>query len=344
MNTPKLPLWKLFFLLFLIGSTVWIIREKSATVPFQKSSGKVFGTVYHITYQYPIDLTDSIYAVLMSVDNSLSPFNPRSTITAINENRSMNTDTLFREVFRMAQSISEKTGGNFDITVAPLVNAWGFGFRNKQNINRSYIDSLRQFIGYEKISLCGDKVLKQDERILLDCSAIAKGYGCDRVADFLSRKGITNYMIEIGGEIVVKGINPDKQKWKIGVNKPTEDSLDNHELQTILHISETALATSGNYRNFYYKNGRKYAHTINPHTGYPTEHALLSATVFAPTCAMADAYATAFMVAGLEQAKKILRTEQQLKAYLIYTDNNGLLRTWFSPALRKDIQNLSASD
>ena len=173
---------------------------------------------------------------------------------------------------------------------------------------------------------------------MLDCSAIAKGYGSDMVARMLERKGIQNYMIEIGGEVVTHGISEKRVPWKIGVTKPSDDSLNtSQELQTVLNITDKAMATSGNYRNFYYKGGKKYAHTIDPQTGYPVQHSLLSATVLTKSCATADAYATAFMVMGIEKAKAILSKHPELMAYFIYSDNSGELKVWFSPSLKDKI-------
>ncbi len=173
---------------------------------------------------------------------------------------------------------------------------------------------------------------------MLDCSAIAKGYGCDIVARLLERKGVRNYMVEIGGEVVAHGISEKRVPWKIGVTKPTDDSLNvEKELQTVLNVKNMAMATSGNYRNFYYRGGRKYAHTIDPHTGYPVQHSLLSATVLAKTCAEADAYATSFMVMGMEKAKALLERHSELMAYLIYIDAKGMLQVWFSPTLKDKI-------
>ena len=174
-----------------------------------------------------------------------------------NENPVVNS--MFTEVFLLAEDISNETHGAFDITVAPLVNEWGFGFKKGVEPNKKVIDDLRKIVGYQKVKLTSDNhIQKQDPRIMLDCSAIAKGYGCDVVARLLSKKGINDYMIEIGGEIVTKGINQKQQPWRIGVNKPTEDSLNtNQELQTVLNVTDIAMATSGNYRNFYYKNGKK---------------------------------------------------------------------------------------
>jgi thiamine biosynthesis lipoprotein len=223
--------------------------------------------------------------------------------------------------------------------VAPLVNAWGFGFKNDSLMTREKIDSIRKFVGYKKVSLAEGKVVKQDDRTMLDCSAIAKGYGCDVAARLLERKGINNYMVEIGGEIVVKGKNSQRTAWNIGVNKPVDDSLSTDgEIQTILQLSDIAMATSGNYRNFYYKEGKKYAHTIDPKTGYPVQHSILSATVLAGTCVVADAYATSFMVMGLERAKQVLKAHPELLAYFIYADEKGTNRVYYSPELERKIK------
>lgn len=336
MKNKKL-LWQLPFLTLLVVGTILIIRQQNST-PYQKSSDFIFGTTYHITYQCDSDLTQSIKAELLKVDASLSPFNKESVITAINDNKDVRPDEMFKEVFSLAMDISKETDGAFDITVAPLVNAWGFGFKNGSQPSRHQVDSLLQLVGYEKVSMVDGKVKKQDPRIMLDCSAIAKGYGTDRVARLLQNRGVQNYMVEIGGEVVTCGINPERVPWKIGVTKPTEDSLNTgHELQTILNLTNKAMATSGNYRNFYYKGGKKFAHTIDPKTGYPIQHSILSATVIAKSCAVADAYATSFMVMGLDKAKKVLERHPELMAYFIYSDQKGDMAVWFSPSLRDKI-------
>ena len=247
---------------------------------------------------------------------------------------------MFQDVFYLAMQISKETDGSFDITVAPLVNAWGFGFKQGKTPDKHQIDSLRALVGFDKVKLQNHNVIKSDKRIMLDCSAIAKGYGSDMVAQMLEKKGIRNYMIEIGGEVVTHGISEKRLPWKIGVTKPSDDSLNvNQELQTVLNVTDKAMATSGNYRNFYYKGGKKYAHTIDPKTGYPVQHSLLSATVLTKNCATADAYATAFMVMGIEKAKKVLAEHPELMAYFIYSDNKGELKVWFSPSLKDKILN-----
>ena len=337
MNNKRRLLWQLPFLAFLVIGTVIIVSRQQST-PYQHDRGMVFGTVYHITYQSSKSLQKNIEAELAKVDASLSPFNERSIITAVNENRDTVVNKMFSDVFALAMKISDSTNGAFDITVAPLVNAWGFGFKGGAMPTRHQVDSLKALVGYHKVSLTNGRVSKTDPRIMLDCSSIAKGYGCDVVAKFLSAKGIDNYMVEIGGEIVTRGISEKRLPWKIGVTKPTDDSLNvNQEIQTIINVTDKAMATSGNYRNFYYKNGRKYAHTIDPSTGYPVQHNILSSTVIADDCATADAYATAFMVMGLDKAKAILSRHPELMAYFILASDDGTNKVWFSPSMKDKI-------
>ena len=337
MNKKRL-IWQIPFLLFLVIGTVIIIKQQK-NINYQHDEGFIFGTIYHITYHSDTNLKKEIEAELKKVDQSLSPFNKTSVISKVNRNENPVVDPMFKEVFLLAENISNETHGAFDITVAPLVNEWGFGFKKGVEPTRQVIDSLKYIVGYQKVKLTPKNyVQKQDPRIMLDCSAIAKGYGCDVVARLLRKNGINDYMIEIGGEIVTRGFNQKQEPWRIGVNKPTDDSLNtSQELQTILNVTDIAMATSGNYRNFYYKNGKKYAHTIDPKTGYPVQHTLLSATVLAKDCATADAYATSFMVLGLEGAQKILQQHPELMAYLIYADKDGKNQTWYSPSLKGKI-------
>lgn len=313
----------LFGILFLISA--FIIRRHNQPVAFQTDRGLIFGTIYQITYQHPTSLKSEIEATLKAVDNSLSPFNKQSLITHINHNASMQTDSLFRAVFLRSLEISEETNGAFDITVAPLVNAWGFGFKKGHFPDSMQVDSLRQLVGYWKVRLDAEnKVVKHDPRIMLNCSAVAKGFAVDEVARMLQSHGVNNLMVDIGGEVVIKGVNPQQRPWRIGINKPVDDSLStNQELQAILELNEGALATSGNYRNYYYRDGKKYAHTVDPRTGYPVQHAILSSTVLAADCMSADAYATAFMVMGLEEAERFVAIHPELAVYFIYSQPDG---------------------
>ena len=263
----------------LVLGTIGILARHNRTAPYQTSSGLIFGTVYNITYQYDGDLKAEIETELKRFDGSLSPFNDTATITRINRNENIIPDTFFVNVFHRSMEISQETEGAFDITVAPLANAWGFGFKKGAFPDSTMIDSLLDITGYTKVSLSADgKVIKQDPRIMLSCSAVAKGYAVDVVAQLLEKKGIRNFMVDIGGEVVVRGENPKKSLWRIGINKPIDDSLAvNQELQTVLQVTDVGIATSGNYRNYYYKDGKKYAHTIDPRTGYPVQHNILSA-------------------------------------------------------------------
>ncbi|MBQ3632168.1 MAG: FAD:protein FMN transferase [Prevotella sp.] len=313
--------WQVPLLVLLIVGTIFIAREQRL-VPYQKDSGMVFGTVYNITYQYRDNLQTAIEAALARVDGEFSMFNSESTVSAINRGEQPPRSDMFNEVYELAQQVNSETDGAFDITVAPLVNAWGFGFKHEQMPTPQQVDSLLKI------------------RSQLDFSAIAKGYGCDVVARMFDSLNVSNYMVEIGGEVITKGISPKRLPWRIGVTKPTDDTLtlDGGELQTVLNVTDRAMATSGNYRNFYYQGGRKYAHTIDPRTGYPVQHNILSATVLADQCAVADAYATSFMVLGLDGTRSVLERHPELMAYLIYTDEQGELAVWYSPSLTLEIE------
>lgn len=306
---------------------------------YQHNEGTIFGTLYHVKYLYSNDLKADIEAELQKVDASLSMFNPKSTISQINRNETDAADEMLSEVLRLSFTVNKATDGAFDPTVAPLVNAWGFGFKNGQLPNDAQVDSLLALVGLSGIHLQDGKITKDNPLSILDFSAIAKGYGVDRVAQVLRDKGIKNFMVEIGGEVVTEGLNEKGEAWRIGINKPDDDSTSiNTELQDIIALSGKAIATSGNYRNYYISEGRKIAHTINPKTGYPAQQDILSSTVMAPSCAEADAFATAFMVLGLEGAKQVLQRQPQLEAYFIYTDNQGEYQTWCTQGFKKLIQ------
>ena len=336
-NRKKRLLWQLPFLALLIVGTILIIRQQHAT-PYQKNTGLIFGTTYSVIYQYSEDLQGEIEQELRKVDDEFSMFNSQSVVAQINIGEKPKLSSNFKNVFKLARQVSDDTHGAFDITVAPLVNAWGFGFKHEQMPTKQQVDSLMQLIGMQYVELKDDIITMKKKGMMLDFSAIAKGYGVDVIARLLEHHGIKNFMVEIGGEITTSGINPERVPWKIGVNKPNEDALnESHELQTILNVTDKSMATSGNYRNFYIKGGKKYAHTIDPKTGYPVQHTLLSATVLTDRCAKADAYATSFMVMGMEGTKQILESHKDLMAYLIYTDNKGNLAVWYSPSLKDKI-------
>ena len=204
----------------LVLGTIGILARHNRAIPYRTASGLIFGTVYNITYQYDSDLKSEIEAELKRFDGSLSPFNDTATITRINRNEDILPDTFFINVFRRSMEISQETGGAFDITVAPLANAWGFGFKKGAFPDSAMIDSLLDITGYSKVSLSAEgKVIKQDPRIMLSCSAVAKGYAVDVIAQLLEKKGIGNFMVDIGGEVVVRGENPKKSLWSCSLRR-----------------------------------------------------------------------------------------------------------------------------
>ena len=313
--------------------------SRSREQAFSYNQGSVFGTTYHIKYLHPdgTDLHDGIKGVLADFDASLSTYNPDSLISRINRNEpGITVDDYMEHCFTRAQEIARDTKGAFDITVGPLVNAWGFGFSKRSEITPGLIESILDYTGHELVRMEDRRIIKQYPEIQLDVNAIAKGMAVDVVAEFLKNQGCEDLMVEIGGEVVARGKNPQNIWWRIGINKPVDDAVMlQQELQTVVDLKNTALATSGNYRNFYIRDGVKYAHTIDPSTGYPVQHSLLSATVFAPDCLTADAYATAFMVMGIEKARKIVERHPEMEAYFIYNDDAGSMHSWQSPGFGK---------
>lgn len=312
------------------------ILHKSANAPYQTDRGRVFGTLYAITYQYSENLQQEIEEELQRFDASLNPFNQASIISRVNRNEEVEIDKFFKTVFNRAQEISEETNGAFDGTIAPLANAWGFGFKKGDWPDSLMIDSLLELTDYRRIAIANNKVVKEDPRIMISYSAIAKGFAVDVIARYLDSKGVKNYMVDIGGENVLKGLNPHGEPWRIGISKPIEDVLaQNREILMRFQLTGRGVATSGNYRNFYYKDGKKYAHTIDPRTGYPVQHTLLSATVVAKDCMTADALATAFMVMGREEAEAFARNYPEIGVCFIYSDEEGNFQTYLTDNMRQ---------
>lgn len=302
---------------------------------YRFAEGGVYGTTYHVSYQSDTDYAVEIRQEMERVNQSLSMFNKNSIIAKWNRGESDQVDSLFMTMYEKAKEVNRITDGAFDVTIAPLVNAWGFGFKNEKLPSSEKIDSLLQYVGMDKVQLQGERLVKLVEGIQMDASSIAKGQGVDLVAEFFNRKGIQNYMIEIGGEIRVKGESSKHRPWRIGIDKPIDDATAaNRELQLVLSLREGALATSGNYRRFYVIDGKKYSHTINPKTGYPVQQDILSASVYAPTCMEADAYATAFMVLGTESAKRIVVENPHIEACFIYQNEQGEREVWMSDSLK----------
>lgn len=326
---------------FLVSLWILVLTACTNQKQYFEESGSVFHTIYHVKYEASELLTDKIDAEFQKFNLSLNPFNPNSIISKVNQNEPVEADDWFIEVFNKAREVSDHSDGIFDITCAPLVNLWGFGFNKMDSVTPQMIDSIKQFVGYQKVKLNGRKVVKEDPRILLNCSAIAKGYASDIIARLLEREGVKNYMVEIGGEVTMKGVNQNGNCWRIGINKPEDDSTGiRNDIEEVVQLCKKGgVATSGNYRNYYVKDGKKYAHTIDPRTGYPSEQNILSATIVADDCITADAYATAFMAMGLEKARQAAKNIPDIEYYVIYSDENGKHQIEYSEGMLQYLPN-----
>lgn len=312
----------LFFLLLSMGI---MLLSSCKQKKFFFNEGVAFGTTYHITYKGTEDLQKEMEAEMEKFNTSLSTYSNTSTISRFNQSGTepfdLGKDPWMLKMVQESLHFSELSNGAFDITVGPLVNLWGFGPKAKSDPTQAKIDSIKTFVGYKLLKLENNQLTKLDSRIQLDCGAIAGGYASDIIAEFLQKQGIKDYMVEIGGEVVLHGRNPDGNKWRIGINKPVDDSTSiNNEIEKRLLITDKALSTSGNYRSFYVKDGKKYAHTIDPKSGYPVQHSLLSATIIANDCFTADALATACMVVGVDSAMTLIESLSNVEAFFIYND------------------------
>ncbi len=307
---------------------------------YYKITGETQGTFYHIIYESDNpNYKEAVDSLLHVFDMSLSNYIPNSVISKINKGNNVEVDTLFIQMFNKALEVTQKTDGAFDITVGPLINVYGFGYEEQEvDIDSTLIDSLLNYVGMDKLKIVDNKLIKENDLMQVSGNAIAQGQAVDFVAAYFDKEGIENYMVEIGGELKVKGLKYRK-KWRVGIDKPIEGNMNaGEDLQTILAITDKAVATSGNYRKFYIKDGKKYSHSINPKTGQPAFENILSATVFADDCMTADAYATACMVSGLEKSKKIILDNPDLDAYFVYSDEHtGKYKTWYSKNVEKMI-------
>jgi thiamine biosynthesis lipoprotein len=331
-------------ILSVIIFTILLISRRNSHGEYIKIAGFTQGTTYHITYQRSDgkNLQQQIDSLLADFDMSASIYEPNSIISRINKNDpNVRADKKFITLFKKSAEVNKKTGGAFDVTVGPLVNAWGFGSTTISDTDSTLIDSLLQFVGMEKVHLEGQRIIKSHPNIMLDFNAIAQGYSVDIVSKYLENLGIKNYLVEIGGEVRTRGHNEKGNRWRIGIDKPLEGNMiPGANMQAILELGRRALATSGNYRKFYEKDGIKYSHTINPATGYPVMSNLLSATVIADDCITADAYATAFMVMGLDKSIEFLKKNKFLDAYLIYSDKQGNFRVYYTKKLQKYLEEI----
>ncbi len=313
------------------------------------------GSTYHIVYKLPYNndpdstiaaIKDSIALYFNQINKSVSGYDSTSILSGLNRGENPPLDKIFVDVFNYAKFICKESNGAVDASAAPLFDLWGFGFKNGVEITQKNIDSLRNFIGMEKLSLQkeenGEKwfLSKENPKIMLNFNAIAQGYTVDYFSRNFEAMGIGNYLVEIGGEVFCKGVNAAGKEWKVGIDRPADGNfIQGNNVQAIIELSNRALVTSGNYRKFYVKDGVKYSHTIDPSSGYPVQHSLLSATVIADDATTADAYATYFMVVGLDKAKEILAATPNMEALLIYGEQENM-KEYCTPGLKKMIRHL----
>ncbi|HEX7014995.1 MAG TPA: FAD:protein FMN transferase [Cyclobacteriaceae bacterium] len=327
----------ILYTIFLLASVyvVYTIRKKpdESRISF---AGRTMGTTYSVIYydDQHRNLQASVDSLLVVFNQSLNTYLTDSEISRFNTGNSLRYDLpFFYPVLKRSKEIYESCGGAFDPTVMPLVNAWGFGPAKPLDPDSAQVDSLLEFVGMDKIHFNEDSVWKEDPRVQLDFSAIAKGYGVDVVAGFLKDKGIDNLFVEIGGEVITSGSNVgERRAWQVGILDPNS-TLDEQSYIAIAQLEDMALATSGNYFNFRIENGKKFSHTIDPDTGYPVQRTILSASVFAKNCMTADAWATAFMVMGEQRAKEVLNTRDDINAFLTYSKEDGSVGTYATPGL-----------
>jgi FAD:protein FMN transferase len=312
------------------------------TVTYDNFTGFIQGTTYSVVFENDArfkaeKLKSEAEKILHDFDMSLSLYVDSSILSKVNRNEDVILDNYFTEAFRKSDQISKLTGGAFDITVGPLVKAWGFGPDEHKSFSESKRDSLLKLVGMDKVKIENGKVIKADPGINLDFNAIAQGYSVDIICRFFDSKKIKSYLVEIGGEVRVKG---DKHGvlWRIGIDRPSDDNnVPGNDLQAVINLKDRSLATSGNYRKFYVENGIKYSHTIDPKTGYPARNQLLSATILADECATADGIATACMVIGKDKSIEFLGLHPEYDAFLVYSDNSGNYLTWTTENLKKYI-------
>lgn len=298
--------------------------------------GVVFGTYYSVAYYSPggRNYQASIDSLFDNFNQSVSYYVPNSVISRINRNETNQADPYFMTVFNKSIEVARNTSGAFDPTVSPLVNAWGFGFEEREEMTPGKIDSLKRITGYQKVSARDNKIIKDIPEIQFDFNAIAKGYAADLAGSLLQSKGINTFMVEIGGDLLARGLKPDGSPWRIGLEQPAKDMFAPQEWAFMVQMHNRAVATSGSYRKYYEQDGQRFSHTIDPQTGRPVEHNLLSVSVFADDCMTADAYATAFMVMGLEQAKVFVENRSDMQAFFIYAPDTLSYETYTTPGLK----------
>ena len=292
-------------------------------------SGVTQGSYFSITYfdKENRHFEAEFDSIFREVDNSVSLWNENSIIRKVNRNEDVVVNQIFKDNFEWARKASEFSDGAFDATIGPLVEAWGFHYKKELEMTPEMVDSIRQLVDYHKIEIIDDKVVKANPNMTLDFNAVAQGYTTDLIGKFLETKGISNYLVDVGGEIMARGTKPNGEQWTIGIEKPTENYDSERSVQIKINLKDKGIVTSGNYRKYIEKDGIRYSHSIDPKTGYPVEQNLLSATVIADNASWADCLATICMIVGKEKASKLLEN-QDVEAYFIYVEDGVIKTEW----------------
>ncbi len=327
--------------LLLAVAAVWLYRNSKVEEPI-KVEGRTMGTTYHITYFDRSErvFKNSIDSLLVVVNKSINNYDSTSEVSQFNKSKlgiAVSLPYLY-PVVKKSQEIYQATNGAFDPTVLPLVNAWGFGAGKQFDPDSSQVDSIRTYVGFEKVKFTKDSILKSHPNVQLDFGGIGQGYGADVISDFLKSKGITNMLVELGGEGVALGKNLKTGKpWQIGILDPNS-TRDNQFFKAYVSLSDKSFTTSGNYFNYRVIDGKKYSHTIDPGTGFPAQRAILSASIFTTDCITADAWGTAMMVMGHERSIELVKAHTELEVLLIYTNKEGKMETFMTPGIRPFIK------
>lgn len=330
----------------LLISIIVVYKYRQAnSLPEMYVTGTTMGTIaYNIKYldKASRDFKKEIDSLLTDFNQALSTYIPDSEISSLNREGNVHFGfPYFAQVLEASADVYNKSGGAFDPTIGQLIDAWGFGDGSLIAPDSAQVDSLLNLVGFDKISFDARGVRTDVKGLKLNFSAVAKGQAIDVVGDFLADQGISDYMVEIGGEVRAIGKNKEGEYWTIGIEIPDERNAG--QLFDAVRLENQGMATSGNYRNFrVLEDGRKVAHTIDPKTGYPKMQTLLSATVFAPNCMYADAYATACLAMGLEAARELILSDNSLEAYFIYAGDDGSMQTYISPDLKDRVVSLDA--
>jgi thiamine biosynthesis lipoprotein len=336
-------LFKVFKYLSFILVLIFFSTCKNKENPELKKytlNGRTQGTYYHIVYYAPEDkwcvknnwqtssqIKKGIDSILIKIDNSISLWNPQSLLNKINDNQTNVMNTILKENFLAAEKISKLTDGNFDISLGALIEAHGFAAKERKKLSKQEIDSMMLYVGYKKLRLEDDKLIKQYPQTKIDFNAIAQGYTTDQISNYLKRNNINQHIVDVGGEVFASGKKPDGQQWRVAIEEPSKDMYAEREYNSFIKLENKSIVTSGNYRKYIEEDGIRLSHTINPKTGYSVSHNLLSVSVIAQDATTADGLATAFMVMGKEKAEEFLNTHPEYDAIFIYSTKEGEIET-----------------